>query len=555
MYSVSLRFFIWGRMAKKLSDLIAELPDVVNVTGDAEITAPVVEADSDLQPGGVFVARPGLSVDGHDFIPRAIEKGAAAIVGERDITDLSVPYVRVKNAQEATGFLAAAYHDFPSRKLVVIGVTGTDGKTTTSTLIHSILQVATYKKAGLISTVAAYIGDKTLDTGFHVTTPSAPQIQAFMAQMVENGLTHCVLEMTSHGLAQGRLNGVDIDVAVMTNVTHEHLDYHGSFEAYRAAKGRMFEMLGKSYRKPNVPKISVVNADDPQDEFFASYPFDKILPYGFKDAFAHDILEKAFSDPQFKMENVFLARDIVYKTDGTYFNVPFGKTSTEPPAIREIIQFKTQLVGEFNVSNALAAIAATWLPFGIDNLRMIQEGLWAVKGIPGRMERIDEGQNFTAIVDFAHTPNALENALKAAKGMLQPGKRLIAVFGSAGLRDREKRRMMAEVAARLADFSIFTAEDPRTESLDAILEIMAQGAISQGGVEGKSFIRVKDRGEALYQACQMAQAGDIVMACGKGHEQSMCFGKIEYPWDDRDAMRAALKGQPLRTLPTATNEA
>ena len=268
-------------MTKQLSQLIQNLPDVVRVTGDALITAPVAESDADLQPGGIFVARAGLSVDGHDFIPRVIEKGAAAIVGQRDLTDLPVPYVQVKNAQEATGILAAAYHDFPSRKLVVIGVTGTDGKTTTSTLIHSILQVATGDKAGLISTVNAVIGGQTLDTGLHVTTPSAPMIQSLLAQMVENGLTHCVLEMTSHGLAQGRLNGVDVDVAVLTNLTHEHLDYHGSFENYRAAKGRLFEMLGQSYRKAGCNrKSAVINADDPNAEFFAAFPADKVFGYG-----------------------------------------------------------------------------------------------------------------------------------------------------------------------------------------------------------------------------------------------------------------------------------
>jgi UDP-N-acetylmuramoyl-L-alanyl-D-glutamate--2,6-diaminopimelate ligase len=210
----------------------------------------------------------------------------------------------------------------------------------------------------------------------------------------------------------------------------------------------------------------------------------------------------------------------------------------------------TALIGAFNVYNVMAAIsAAAALGIGVAAMR---EGLSRVQGVTGRMERINEGQQFTAIVDFAHTPNALENALKAARTMLPPGKRLIAVFGSAGLRDREKRRMMAEVSARLADFSIFTAEDPRTESLDAILDAMAQGAISQGGVESQTFIRVPDRGAALYRACQIARDGDVVIACGKGHEQSMCFGTVEYPWDDRDGLRAALRGTPLKTLPTAS---
>jgi UDP-N-acetylmuramoyl-L-alanyl-D-glutamate--2,6-diaminopimelate ligase len=523
-------------MAKALSELIATLPDVVRVTGDTTISAPVVESDAEVQPGGVFVARPGLMVDGHDFIPRAIERGAAAIVGERELSDLPVPYVQVRNGQESVGYLAAAYHDFPSRKLIVIGVTGTDGKTTTATLIHSILQVATDGKAGLISTVSAVIGDKTLDTGLHVTTPSAPQIQALLAQMVANGLTHAVLEMTSHGLAQGRLNGVDIDVAVLTNVTHEHLDYHGTFENYRAAKARMFEMLSRSYRKRTKDglqfKVSVINADDPNASFFTAIPCDYTETYAIR------------ADANWKAE------DINYRSSGTYFSVEDKWTDVAHDIPWRI---HTHFLGEFNVMNALAAIAASSVVAVVREREGfgIESGLEQVKSIPGRMERIDEGQDFIAIVDFAHTPNALEKALTACRTMLKEGKRLIAVFGSAGLRDREKRRLMAEVSTRLADFSIFTAEDPRTEWLDDILQTMADAATAAGGVEGKTFIRVPDRGEAIYRACQMAQAGDIVIACGKGHEQSMAFGTTEYPWDDREAMRTALRGAPLKTLPTA----
>ncbi|MEO8613375.1 MAG: UDP-N-acetylmuramoyl-L-alanyl-D-glutamate--2,6-diaminopimelate ligase, partial [Chloroflexota bacterium] len=478
---------------KTLSELIQNVPDVIRVSGDAEITAPVAESDADLQPGGVFVARPGLSVDGHDFIPRAIAKGAAAIVGERDIADFAqsaVPYVQVKNAQESTGYLAAAYHDFPSRKLVVIGVTGTDGKTTTSTLIYKML---TPFSMGLISTILADIGGKVLDTGLHVTTPSAPQIQSLLAQMVANDRRVVVLEMTSHGLAQGRLNGIDIDIAVLTNVTHEHLDYHGSFEAYRVAKGRMFEMLGRSYRKPNQPKISVINGDDPSASYFSSFPADRIVTYGIYNTKAQ-----------------YLATEIEYEPSGTKFIIRF-----EEEGYKDYFRAHTQLVGEFNVYNCLAALETAFC-FPIASGRIAQK-LADVQSIPGRMERIDEGQDFTAIVDFAHTPNALRNALQAATGMLQPDKKLIAVFGSAGLRDIEKRRLMAEVAAELADFTVLTAEDPRTESLDGILQVMADAMVAKGGVEGKTFIRVPDRGAALYQACQMAHPGDIVIACGKGH--------------------------------------
>jgi UDP-N-acetylmuramoyl-L-alanyl-D-glutamate--2,6-diaminopimelate ligase len=532
-------------MPKTLRDLLETVPDVISITGDPDtpITAPVVESDADLEPGGLFVARRGLTADGHDFIPRAIERGAAAIVGERDITDLPIPYVRVGNAQESVGYLAAAYHDFPSRKLIVIGVTGTDGKTTTSTLIHSILQVATNNRAGLISTVAAYIGDEAIDTGFHVTTPNASQMQAFLAHMVENRLTHAVLEMTSHGLAQGRLNCVDIDVAVLTNLTHEHLDYHGTFEAYRNAKGRLFEMLLFRGRTKQRPRVAVINADDPSAQYFENI----VVGHRWEDEWNYE----TGPAPWWWISRVILyglsenanfrAKNIRYQSNGTYFDIEGS------------VNYYIELAGEFNVMNAMAAAAAT-SGLGLAN-EHIRNGLARIRSIPGRMERIDEGQDFIAIVDFAHTPNALKNALTAARKMVAEGGRLITVFGSAGLRDREKRRLMPEIAIGIADFTILTAEDPRTESLEDILKTMADAAVLAGGVEGETFIRIPDRGEALYRACQMAKAGDVVIACGKGHEQSMAFGTTEYAWDDRDAMRVALRGEPLRTLPTAAGDA
>ena len=510
-------------MPKQLMTLLDPLAQgqVVAVQGDATITAPVSEDARTVQPGGVFVARRGTASDGHDHISQAIENGAAAIIGERTLDGLPVPYVQLRDPQAALGWLAAAYHDFPSRKSIVIGVTGTNGKTTTSTLTHSILKPA----YGYISTLAADLGSATSDTGLHVTTPSAPQVQAYLAQMVANGLTGCVLEMTSHGLAQGRLNGVEIDVAVLTNITHEHLDYHGSFENYRAAKARMFEMLSESARKPGQQKVSIVNADDPNAAYFSHIPADRALTFGV-DAPAD-----------------YYAANIQHGINGTRFDLIVSD--------KQIATFTTSLTGMFNISNCLAALCAAGA-VGVSDVARLRDGIAAITAVPGRMERIDEGQDFIAIVDFAHTPDALEKALSAARTMLQPGKRLIAVFGSAGLRDVEKRRMMAEVSANHADFTVLTAEDPRTESLDDILAMMVAGCVSQGGVEGKTFIRVADRGEALYQACQHAEPGDIVIACGKGHEQSMCFGTVEHPWDDRDALRAALNGEPLRTLPTAS---
>ena len=509
-------------MPKALEDLLATIPSdqFVSTSGDlmTPITAPVVESSGELAPGGLFVARLGQTTDGHDYIPAAIAAGAAAIIGEREQSNLPLPYVRVKSARKVLGPLAAAWHDFPSRKLVVIGVTGTDGKTTTCLLLHSIFKQVVDIKAGYISTIAADFGDESASTGLHVTTPSAPRIQAYLAKMVEAGVTHCILEMTSHGLAQGRLNGVDIDVAVLTNLTHEHLDYHGSREDYRDAKAIMFRMLKKSWRKPAQDKVSALNADDRSCDFFRRIPADRHITYGIE------------------RQACYRARDIEYAPAGARFQV--GDQA-----------LVMRLLGEFNIANALAAIAAA-RALGVE-WEAIQAGIAAVNVIPGRMERIDESQDFIAMVDFAHTPNALKRALTAGRRMAGEGKRLIAVFGSAGLRDVEKRRLMAETSARLADMTVLTAEDPRTESLEEILSAMAAGCLAAGGVEGETFLRVPDRGEAIYRACQMARAGDLVMACGKGHEQSMCFGATEHPWDDREALRSALRGGPLSVLPTA----
>jgi UDP-N-acetylmuramoyl-L-alanyl-D-glutamate--2,6-diaminopimelate ligase len=515
------------------TDLLADFPGVITPPAhDTAITAPISENAQSVEVGGVFLARHGANVDGHDLIPQAVERGAAAVVGERAPGDVvcPVPYAQVENGQAALGPLAAAYYDYPARKLVVIGVTGTDGKTTTCTLIHSILRAAGIR-AGLISTVSAVIGDRALETGLHVTTPPAHEVQMYLSRMVEAGLTHVVLEATSHGLAQGRVNGVDVDVAVLTNVTHEHLDFHGTWEQYRRDKARLFEMAATTAHKPGVPKAAVINADDPSADLFrqAADGVDRVLTYTFNTVYPAD----------------FHAGEIDYGPDATQLMI-YGLDQLKQPV-------NTALVGAFNVLNILAAVSAcSILIDDPERLRhAIFEGIRDMPPIPGRMERVDEGQDFLAVVDFAHTPNALRRALEAARKMINGERRVIAIFGSAGLRDREKRRMMAEIGTELAEMVILTAEDPRTESLAAILNDMAQGCISRGGVEGETFWRVMDRGRAMAFGCSLARRGDLVIACGKGHEQSMCFGTVEYAWDDREAMRAALRGAPLLTLPTA----
>lgn len=511
-----------------LKNIFSDFPFEFSPTPVADVPLTGIAIDNrKVQPGDLFVALRGGSADGHDFIADAVQRGAAAAVGERELPGLSVPYVQVPDSRRALTYLAAAFYGQPGKQLTVIGVTGTDGKTTTSNLIHTILVTAGLK-AGLISTVNAVIGDEVLDTGFHVTTPDAPDVQRYLARMVAAGLTHVVLETTSHGLAQHRVDASQYDIAVVTNITHEHLDEHGSYESYRAAKGRLFELLAATAEKPQGnPRLGVLNLDDEKSyRYLHQLVTTRQVSYGLT--------------PQADIH----AGQIRYEPDGLRF-VVVGPGYSVP--------VRSNLVGAYNVSNCLAAFAAAVAGLGIDP-QLAAAGIAALPGIPGRMERIDLGQPFTAIVDFAHTPNALKVALESARQMTRG--RVIAVFGSAGLRDREKRRMMAETSAQLADVSLLTAEDPRSESLDDILEEMAAGARATGALEGNSFYRVPDRGEAIRFALKMARPGDLVIACGKGHEQSMCFGTTEYPWDDRTAMRAALaeflgvQGPPMPYLPT-----
>jgi UDP-N-acetylmuramoyl-L-alanyl-D-glutamate--2,6-diaminopimelate ligase len=516
-----------GFVRQTLPELFQDIPVVVvSASGMAPVPITGIVCDSrSVQPGNLFVALAGGSVNGHSYIPSAIEQGAAAVVGSQPQEGLPVPYIQVSDTRFALAHLAAAFYNFPARQLTMIGVTGTDGKTTTSNLIFQILLAAGYP-AGVISTVNAVIGSEVVDTGFHVTTPEAPDVQHYLARMLAAGLTHVVLESTSHGLAQQRVTACEFDIAVITNITHEHLDYHGSFQAYREAKASLFTGLANTRKKKGGRPLAVLNRDDQSYDYL------------------HQVTPGEQVDYSLHPGAAVWAQDIHYSADGINF------TAIGPGFHLPI---RTSLVGAFNVSNCLAALAATMAGLGVP-AEAVQRGITALPGVPGRMERIDLGQDFTAIVDFAHTPNALRRALETVRLMTRG--RILAVFGSAGLRDREKRRMMAEVSVELADLTFLTAEDPRTESLDDILAEMALAAVGQGGVEGKNLWRVPDRGQAIRMAVKLAQPGDLVIACGKGHEQSMCFGTLEHPWDDRTAMRAALAerlglpGPAMPYLPT-----
>ncbi len=514
---------------KTLNKLLQDLPvSYMRTMLESDIEIAAIQFDSrKVAAGNLFVAMTGDSSDGHEYIASAVNAGAVAVVGTRDMPDLQVPYIKVADSREALAHLCASFYDHPGRKLTVIGVTGTDGKTTTSNLLFNILKTAGLK-AGLISTVNAVIGDEVIDTGFHVTTPEATEVQYYLAKMVSAGLTHVVLETTSHGLAQHRVTGCEYDIAVVTNITHEHLDYHGSYESYRSAKALLFQSLPKTGNKLfGNPRLSILNADDQAYAFLNGLIAENKVVYSLKGT------------------GNLNASDIRYSTTGVDFLVTGAGFS---------VPVHCNLPGDFNVSNCLAAMAAAIYGVGIEP-ETAARGIAALPGVPGRMELINLGQDFMAVVDFAHTPNALKRALETARQMT--GGRVIAIFGSAGLRDREKRKMMAEVSVGLAEITILTAEDPRTESLDGILEEMARAAARAGGVEGVSFFRVPDRGDAIRLGVSMAQPGDLVMSCGKGHEQSMCFGTVEYPWDDRTALSAALAeclkiaGQTMPVLPTS----
>ena len=494
------------------------------------------EKTSEVTPGSSFVARVRTGSNGHPYIDKAIELGASFILAQKSPAELgltepeNVIYWQVPDTAETLAWLAAAWYGFPSQQLIMIGVTGTNGKTSTVDLIRGILRAANHK-TGMISTLKAMIGDQEEALELHVSTPEAPVVQRYLRQMVDGGLTHCILETTSHGLAQHRVTAVSFDIAVITNITHEHLDYHGSFEAYAQAKERLFRSVAGSddtlHKPEQITKTSVLNLDDSSYQRLAAITAPRQICYSLHNPAADLHVTDLVTDPSGSSFTLHL--------DGQQLPV------------------RSPLLGIFNVTNILAA-AGAGLALGIDPAT-IQAGLQAVGQIHGRMHQIQRGQAFIVHVDFAHTPDGLEKAIQAARGILQQmgrNGRIITLFGSAGKRDPEKRRLMAEISTQLAEQTILTAEDPRTESLDDILAAMAAGCETQGGVEGKTFWRIPDRGQAIYFALGLARPEDFVLVAGKGHEQSMCFITTEYPWDDihatETALDAFLAGQPMPDL-------
>lgn len=502
-----------------------------------------------VKRGFLFVAVKGLEHDGHDYAEQAIENGARAVVfdvnlkvtrpsprlrrvplealakwGEIKKSKFSgTTFVGVEGSRKSLGLLWAAWYGFPSRKLKVIGVTGTDGKTTTANLIYHILKTAG-RKVGLISTLGARVNGRIADTGFHVTTPSPELLQKLLAKMVKSKIEYVVLEATSHGLDQERLVGAKLHTAVMTNVTHEHLDYHGTYQNYLKTKAKLFQDVS----------WSILNRDDRSYGYLRKLASGKVTTYGIRNS------------ADVRAQSVNLEGETAIFTISSGLNRPVGSKNR---------LISLSLPGKYNVYNALAAYSAC-RALGLTPASLVQ-GLASFRGLVGRFEEIKGDQPFRVVVDFAHTPNALEQVLRLSATLRAPRSKLIVVFGCAGERDKEKRPMMGEISGRCADVSILTAEDPRREDVKTIIASIAAGCRRAGARElmienlkskienlgEHALVREPDRRKAIGLAVKIARPGDIVLVTGKGHEKSMCYGTTEYPWSDQEAAREALGGK------------
>lgn len=494
-----------GRRSSTLGELAASLPDAIAVGDRATPIGGVAYDSRSVAPGDLFAALTGADTDGHAFAAEAARRGASVLLVERPV-DLPLPQIRVADARAALAAVAATFYGHPSAEIGVIGVTGTDGKTTTGYLIDGLLRAAGHR-TGMIGTVAIRIGDDLVDHETRQTTPESADVQRYLRAMVETGAAWATVEATSHGLAMHRLDGVAFRIGAVTNVTHEHLDFHGTVDAYRRAKGLLFERVGA------IGGTAVVNVDDAGAKSLL--------------AFADGAAVVRYSAAGESAE--VRAVDVEADPRGNRFRVEtseWGAASVDLP-----------LIGDFNVANALCATTVA-LAAGID-LPAIATALRTPPTIPGRMASIEAGQPFSVVVDYAHTPDALAKVLTLLRG-LHPGRRLIVVIGSAGERDVEKRPRLGAVAIRLADYAVFTSEDPRHDDADAIIDQIADGAIAAGGREGVAFDRVTDRGEAIRRAFVDAKEGDCVLLAGKGHEQSIIWGREKRRWDEAGEAREAL---------------
>ncbi len=487
-----------GLEARKYNAGVVTLRDLFALLGREAPTLPVrgVTHDSRLvEPGFVFVAIRGVPLqsraplDGHDFIPQALERGAVAVVGTKELK-LSVPYCKVSHDRAALADLAAALWGYPARQLELAGVTGSKGKTTVAVLLHHLLQSAR-SPVGRLSTVGVKIGAEELFLPGHFTTPEAPQVQEVLRRFVEAGCRQAVLEVSSHAIALERVRGLEYAVGIFTNLFEDHLDLHGSMENYFAEKKKLLERS----------QWRVVNSDNGWTRHLADGP--STWSYG--------------------LAGDWRAEKLTEGAGGLEFEVcsPIGSFAVQLP-----------MVGRFNAENALAALAAA-ARMGL-SVEEMQRGLASFPGVPGRMQLL-QAEPFRVIVDFAHTGDSLRAALKTLRPTTRG--RLVVVIGAAGNQDPSRRTGIGQVAAELADFAIFTEEDHRSENLGAILRTMAQ---AHG--DPRRHVCIGDRRSAIRHAVENARSGDTLLFSGKGHERTLERGTETIPWNEVEEVRAALRG-------------
>jgi UDP-N-acetylmuramoyl-L-alanyl-D-glutamate--2,6-diaminopimelate ligase len=480
----------------------------------------------EARPGWLFAALEGLHTDGHRFTEQAVQNGAVAVLHGRPLQERrpGVAYVRVADPRRALSALADAFHGQPSRRLEVIGVTGTDGKSTTVFLIHQLLS-ALGQRAGFLSTVSFQAGGQLRPNSLRQSTPEAPEVHALLAQMADAGMGYAVLEATSHGLSArtARLADVRFQAAVCTNITHEHLEFHRTFEQYRSDKANLFRALDRPEKAPageGEPaagrRFGVANADDPSHAYLAAQTRRPVHLYGMRSA------EGAAQPGRLGLT----AHDFAGDLEGSRFRLRWPGGQAEA---------RTALPGQHNVENLLAACLAVHLLLGVP-FSELAPLLPRLRAVPGRLQAVRAGQPFRVIVDYAHTPEAFARVLPFARAQT-PG-RLIAVFGSAGERDTGKRPLQGEVASRHCDLLVLTDEDPRGEDPRAILREIAAGCRLGPGQE---LLLEPDRRKAIHEAIRRAQPGDAVLLLGKGHEGSILYSGGSLPWNEEEVAREALQ--------------
>ena len=494
------------RMMKRLQELASLIPNARLSGSDAEITS--IERDSRrVGEGALFVCIAGVHVDAHSFIPNAARAGARAILTERETVDVpeGLSVLHVPDLQEALDTIVPYFYDYPARSMRVIGITGTNGKTTTSYLVRAILRHAG-KRVGLIGTIQVMMEDEVFPTAN--TTPDVIVMQQLLAEMRARGMDAVVMEVSSHALDQGRVAGIEFDTAVFTNLTQDHLDYHGTMENYARAKARLFDLVSEVGTK--VGKTAVLNADDAASATMRAHTHCPVISYG--------VESKAD----------LAARDVHLAQDGMELTLVHGEA--------EPVKLHISITGLFNVYNVLAAMGAALAEkIGAAD---IAAALRAFTGVPGRFELVRAGQDFSVIVDYAHTPDGMENVLRTARAVTAG--RIIAVFGCGGDRDRTKRPIMGRIGAELADIVVLTSDNPRTEDPAAILDEVETGVLPVIGA--KPYEKLVDRRTAIFHAIGRAKAGDTVVILGKGHENYQILKDGTIHFDDRETAREAIGG-------------